>query len=465
LSISPSSGAASLTASPPAAGTPPTTPNSYVIGNLLTGTIPVGTGGTYTTLTAAATAYNSGCISGAVVFSLTDVLYSSAETFPIVFNSNGFSSITNTLTIKPASGVDAQISGTASLSPIIRLNGADFISIDGSNNGTASKNLTILNNSATAPGVIQFTSLGTNEGAKNNVVKNCILRTAVNTTLGYGIAIGGSAMGTPGSDNDSILIENNNIIEPLIGIYGFGNSVNSANGLDFLQIINNNISFTGTLTGGMAIRLGNSTGSLISQNTISIETSAASLCGISLESGFVNSTVSRNLISKVKSTNTVSSPVARGISIGTGQASSNVNITNNVIHSINTSFATTTVGWNPCGIMVGALGVSTTVTTVSGGINIDYNSVNLYGSADRSIAALSYSVFFGSGASNINLRNNILSNSISNINASGTTSKAYAIYSQPASTAFSTINHNNYFVSGTQGILGFLTADVTTLTS
>jgi hypothetical protein len=464
LASFPSSGAGSFTTSPPTAGTPPTTPSSYIIGVALTGTYTVGSGGNYSTLTEAAGSYNGNCLAGPVVFSLTDATYSTSETFPITFNSNPYASIINTLSIIPATGVTSTITGSAS-TPLIILNGADFVTVDGSNNGTSTRNLTILNSATANPSVFQLKSLGTDAGATNNTIKNCIIRTGVNSTIGYGIAIGGSTIGTAGSDNDSILIENNIIEEPLIGIYGIGNSINSATGLDYLRILNNSISYTNSLASGIAIKVGNSTGSLISQNTISIETSSTTLCGISLESGFVNSTVSRNLISKVKTTNTSSSSLARGISIGTGQASSNLNIINNVIYNVISPYPTSTVGWNPCGIMVGAIGVSTTVSTVSGGINIDNNSINLYGSADRSIAALSYSVFFGSSASNINLRNNNLANSINNINATGTASKAYAIYSQSASTAFSNINYNDYFVSGTQGVLGFLSADVTTLTA
>ena len=464
VSCFPSAGAASLSPNPPSAGTSPTNPSSYLLGFNLSGTYTVGVGGNYTTLTSAAVSYNGNCLTGPVIFSLTDATYSTSEIFPITFTNNSFSSLTNTLSIIPATGISSTITGSVS-SPLIILNGADFVTIDGSNNGTSTRNLTILNSATAAPSAIQMISQGAGLGATNNTIKNCIIRTGINSTTGYGIAIGGLTIGTAGSDNDSILIENNIIEEPLIGIYGFGNSINSATGLDYLRIVNNSISYTSTLAGGLAIRVGNSTGSLISQNTISIETTGSSICGISLETGFVNSTVSRNLISKVKTTNTSTSSIARGISIATGQASSNLDIINNVIYNVISSYPTSTAGYNPCGIMVGSIGVSTTVSSVSGGINIDYNSINLYGSANRSIAALSYSVFFGSGASNINLRNNILTNSINNINATGTASKAYSIYSQSASTAFSNINYNDYFVSGTQGVLGFLSADVTTLTA
>ncbi|MFY7884646.1 MAG: beta strand repeat-containing protein, partial [Dolichospermum sp.] len=460
----PSSGAGSFTTSPPAAGTPPTTLSSYIIGVSLSGTYTVGSGGNYATLTAAAGSFNGNCLAGPVIFSLTDATYSTSETFPITFNSNGYSSLTNTLTIVPATGVTSTITGSVS-SPLIILNGADFITIDGSNNATSSRNLTILNSATATPSVIQMISQGTGAGATNNTIKNCILRTGINSTLGYGIAIGGSTIGTAGSDNDSITIQNNLIDEAAIGIYAIGNAANSTLGIDFLQISQNTITSNGTLSGPMAMRIGNAVSANINQNTISIETTGASLCGISLETGFINSIVSRNLISKVKTTNASSIPVVRGIAISTGEVNSNVKIENNVISNVISFYATTNLGSNPVGILIGASGIATTYTNICGGINLDFNTVNLYGSVNRNSTTINSALFIGSNATTLNIRNNIFANSISNVNATGTASKSYAIYCQSALTAFSTINYNDYFVSGTQGVLGFLTADAANLSA
>src|SRR5204862_230230 len=80
-------GAAGLTANPPAASTPPTTPSSYSILPAISGSFNVGIGQTYTTLTAAIADLNSKTISGPVLFSLTSATYGS-ETFPIVITAN-----------------------------------------------------------------------------------------------------------------------------------------------------------------------------------------------------------------------------------------------------------------------------------------------------------------------------------------------------------------------------------------
>ncbi|MFM8489013.1 MAG: hypothetical protein ACKOCH_22000, partial [Bacteroidota bacterium] len=111
----------------------PLIPSTYTVGSglSLNGTYTVGAGGAFTTLTAAVAAYNAGCLNGPVTFSLTDATYPS-ETFPITINANAYASAVNTLTIKPAAGQNPVISGS-SASAIIVLNGADFVTIDGSN--------------------------------------------------------------------------------------------------------------------------------------------------------------------------------------------------------------------------------------------------------------------------------------------------------------------------------------------
>jgi len=78
----PSAGSLGFTFDPPAA-TAVTVPESYLVQTALpTGTYTVGAAGIYTTLTAAVNAYNTSCLSGAVVFDLIDATYPS-ETYPI----------------------------------------------------------------------------------------------------------------------------------------------------------------------------------------------------------------------------------------------------------------------------------------------------------------------------------------------------------------------------------------------
>ena len=129
-----------------------TTLGYFAVGRLtgastISGSFNVGTGGDFATLTAAIAALNSRVMTGPVTFLLTDNTYA-GETFPIQINPNGGNSATNTLTIKPASGVSPVISGISTTGLVV-LNGIDYVTIDGSNSGGGSRDTTLTNNGTT----------------------------------------------------------------------------------------------------------------------------------------------------------------------------------------------------------------------------------------------------------------------------------------------------------------------------
>ncbi|HMK05291.1 MAG TPA: hypothetical protein VK489_13910, partial [Ferruginibacter sp.] len=158
ISASPSGGAGGFTANPPAAATPPTTPSSFTIQASLSGTYTVGGGGTYGTITAAVSAYNTSCLTGPVVFSLLDATYPT-ETYPIVINANTFANATNTLTIKPATGVSPNITTALVSNYMFRVLG-NYVIFDGSNTvGGTTRDMTISNTAATAPSAILYASV------------------------------------------------------------------------------------------------------------------------------------------------------------------------------------------------------------------------------------------------------------------------------------------------------------------
>ena len=100
----------------------------------------------------------------------------------------------------------------------------------------------------------------------------------------------------------------------------------------------------------------------------------------------------------------------------------------------------------------------------NGGINFYHNSVYLgSGSfAGNTSGTRSAAIYFPSTTTSIDLRDNIFATNLVNSNAAA--AKAYAIYSDAAASAFSNINNNDYFATGTQGVLGFIgAADRTTL--
>jgi len=100
-----------------------------LIPTTLSGTKTVGTGGNYATLALAIEDLTSKGISGAVTFNLTDATYDIGST-PLTIGSITGAGSTNTVTIKPATGVTASITGDVA-GALIDLDGADFVTIDG----------------------------------------------------------------------------------------------------------------------------------------------------------------------------------------------------------------------------------------------------------------------------------------------------------------------------------------------
>lgn len=99
------------------------------------------------------------------------------------------------------------------------------------------------------------------------------------------------------------------------------------------------------------------------------------------------------------------------------------------------------------GIAIGTFSSRPTLTTVTGGINLYFNSVSMTGSMDTlTPTAIMTAIYIGSGASALDIRNNVFANTQV---ASYTGQKNYSIYSAAANTAFTTINSNDYYVSNT----------------
>ena len=204
-------------------------------------------------------------------------------------------------------------------------------------------------------------------------------------------------------------------------------------------------------------------GSTVSRNNLNLSfAGGATPVGISLETGVSGAQVTRNNITQVATTSTAGYG-SRGITVGTGSTTSNITIANNNISGVNGSNFSSFGNSSSAGIAIGVIGNSSTLTTVAGGINLYNNSVNMSGDYSYTTNCLTTALYIGSSASALDIRNNIFVNSMNNTNSSGTTSKNYAFYSAAANTAFANINFNDYHVSGTQGVLGFLSSDRTTI--
>jgi hypothetical protein len=143
----------------------------------LAGEYHVGAAGDFATLTAAIAALAGAGVSGPVSFLLTDATYSSGETFPITVRPFAGASATNTVTVRPDAGVTAAISGTAP-SALIRVLGADYFVLDGSNlPGGATRDLTLsVTGVASAVAAITLEATFEGDGATHDVIRNCVVR-------------------------------------------------------------------------------------------------------------------------------------------------------------------------------------------------------------------------------------------------------------------------------------------------
>ncbi len=460
-------GASGFTANPPAASTPPASPSTYtILQTLAAGTYAIP--GAYATLTAAVADYNTKCLGGAVVFELAAGYSSASETFPIIINANSGASAVNTLTIRPASGQTPTISGSLSSGALLKLNGADYVTIDGSNSGGTDRSLTITNTATTAAAGIWIASVGNGAGATNDVVKNCVVSTSAATTAtAYAIAIGGATLGSAGGDNDNVTVQNNAIASTNIGLYANGNAAVSTGGMDNLLVSGNAFTGSGTTAPMLAVQVQNALAASVTGNTVNITNSTSTQpVGISLEANVSNSSVTNNRITGVVATNT-GGYAGRGITIGTGTTGANITVANNFVAGVNGSNWNTFGNSSAMGIGIGVAGNATTLTTVSGGVTVYHNSVSMTGSmGSGSTTAITTGLFIGSGASAVNVRNNIFSNTQT---GTATTQKNYAVYSQAANTAFAAFSSNDYYVANSfnapSAILGFLGSDQTTLSA
>lgn len=469
--------------------TPPSTTYSYVIATM-SGTYNVGSTGTYTSLTSAANAYNTSCLSGPVTFVLTDAVYSTAETYPIVFQNNVYASSTNSLLIVPASGTAVTLSPTlTTINSIIKFLNAKHITIDGLN--TSGSSLTAINSNSSSVSANFW--LASNAGLPNPGNSNITLKniTAIggSTTQTNGLigSVDGAApSGTGGQDNDNIRIHNNVFLQHYNGMLAVGSASSSAGGMDNWEIIGNtfgpaasastNLGGSGIiLAGALNFTIANNiiqnirtTGSSIyginlntfcngfsiNQNTITnIYSSAASsgltaLSGIFMGNFVVNGSVSRNNIMTAVNTHT-NGYASRGIMLNTATAISNIEIKNNFISDIVGSSDPTAIYW--------PIGIALEGTT--GGVNIDFNTINLSSVyAGKNSAGCSACLYQNSNGGNLNIRNNLFTNTYDN--TASTTDIVYCIYSAANATAINVMNNNNYFVGGltTNKILGYVGA-------
>jgi len=409
--------------------------------------------------------------------------------------------------IKPAPGTSPVVSGSTTNASIILLKGASNVRIDGSNNGTTSRDLTITN-TAGRGNVINIASVGTTPITDVSVLNTNIINSGT-TTGNVGIAVGGSVTNSSNGYFNNIALINN-----VVKRTGWGISLRGVlvpqNGAG-CWVVGNQLDAGGTdAIRNVGIFTWQVTGVLINANKIG---NFDGVNGSELDSGVLvdigsnNITVSNNVIYNLICGTTPNSP-AYAIVINTNIQNSAVTVTENTITNIGTNSDGPAVGLamlgSSAGITfscnkvskiwstdptVGAAGIWLNTTWAGGDASkvynnfisdiaavgmpssgfddnaygvvvlgpgpyqVDYNTVvmtpnNLRGNSDWSAAMLiSDRATIGSIES---MRNNIFVNQQA---SSGSNSKPAALFNASAAGifAFTNIDHNDYY--STSGIL------------
>ena len=278
----------------------------------LTGTKTVGTTGCdYATISAAITALNAqGVGTGGVIFSLIDETYS--ET-PMTINEITGASSSNTITFKPSPSITPTITITANSSDKygFRLNGADYITFDGSNSSDG-RDMKILIDGVEGRGFFL------ENASSNNTIKNCEIEGfSIDDVLSRGISV-------EGGDNDNNTFENNRIYKFYKGIHLDGNENDYATG----NAIKDNEIGTSLRKCGVYCRY--QTNLEISGNEISI-IYTSDIFGIMLYYSH-DATISKNIIHDIVCTG--SNGHGFGIYLELNDNPLNVTIVNNFIYHI-----------------------------------------------------------------------------------------------------------------------------------
>jgi len=414
---------------------PPPNPFTVTAYPELTGSYTVGAGGTYATLTDAIANYNSGFVTGPVTFLLTDATYP-GETFPLVIKNIAAASATNSLTIKPAPGTSPVLSGS-SASALIQLDGARYVTIDGTNGTTqnslsprvtASRDLTINNADPSGLAVIWMSTAGDGSGVKHCTVQNCvILGTGAAGDTRYGLGVGGQTIGQFGVNNDDVSFINNAVKACWYAIYSRGEQPSNKN-TGFVAHLNTigadapgPVSVGGIIvlsTDGVSVRA-NQILNITSSRTqetfgISVGASDVTQSSAGFNDDIRNAVVTDNLIGSVQKSSTFT---AVGIAVGHSE-SGTILVANNMISGV---AANATGGDLGAGILVGG-GTAT--------VRVLHNTVAMQGTLPGAVSGSAFStalaVVSNIAPTALEVRNNIFSNT--QAGNAGATTRFFSVY-------------------------------------
>ncbi len=434
----------------------------YTIGN---------SGCNYTSLTKAFAAIGNSNINGPVTFLISSSYSSSSENFPIIIQDINGTSSSNIITIKPDKGVNKTIE--CSSVSVFKLNGTDDLIINGSFDGSTSRNLTLKNNSTSDnTAVIWIASNGPEKGCINITIKNCNIISGCkpneretsygiyagnNTRISYDLSAGS------GSDNDDLKVINNVFTKGHFGFWCAGGT----NSTDRLVIEKNVFGAENQdeYIGFAGIFLHNVSDILVSNNTIkNIRSLVADYstpqysnlyynnCGILINSlKGSNNRIKGNIITGIRYTGAETFGVG-GIEFNQGSYQfGNVLIDNNAISDLSSNKGYDDLSKDAiCGVRFRDASSNNTSS-----VKLYYNSIYLTGNNQQN-SAVSSCLYIGNNVgkqvSSFEIANNIFSNIMTKQNI-----KAYAFYYNESNlTQLNQLKYNCYFVSDNNGFVGFI---------
>ena len=409
-------------------------------------TVTVGTSGVdYLTLKEAFDDINAGGIKGVIILQIID---NTSETATAMLNASGAGAASYTSILIYPTGSGYTIGGSVN-GPLIDLNGADNVTIDGRVNATGSaKDLTITNTSTSntsGTSTIRFVN-----DATNNTIKYCTIKGSSTATTG-GILFFSTTTGTTG--NDGNIIDNNNITNsadanrPLNVIYSAGTAAKENSGN---TISNNNIyDFLnkGTTSNGINLDANTTTwtisGNSFYETTSFVPTASVAYNAMQINNTGTNYSITGNYIGGQAalcggSAWTKTNPsdnifYAINLNVGTGTASS---IQNNIIQNFTWSNSGSAT-WTGINITGGAVNIGTTTGNTIGAAS-GTGSILVTGGATNTNV---YGINIASGGT-VDCQNNIIG-SITTANASASNAtNLYGINKTPTA-GTTTINNNS----------------------
>lgn len=356
------------------------------------GTYSIGSAGHFTTIAAAFDSLETYGINGPVVLELTDAAYSAGGRR--ISYIPGTSDI-QTVTLKPAAGVFPEITYTvlSGDSAAFLFRGARYVTIDGSNNGTDSRDLTMtVTSSLTVFNAIYIM------GSRYITVKNCIIHMPqTGTSVSTGAVRLYYNTGNTQSLSSDIVIENNRMMGGGACVYSF--STSGLGNHENLYILNNEM---GNAAPGDSIQNGiysaYNTNIQVKGNRISVHNRSATVRGIYFGSGTRDAVAEGNEIEVFVDQQTTN---AYGIHVTNSSAGNGTKLFNNWIKGLRNVIPTTGASGHEHAIRIENTPAGTTDT-------VAFNSIYIDGTSAKNTNVFAVMINNSAGDGNAVVMNNII---------------------------------------------------------